>query len=55
MTKKDFELIASTVKALIVPSETRKTIAWAFAHALAATNPRFDAQRFVIACMTKQD
>lgn len=61
MTKKDFELIAQTIKALVAPSfeensqglfdaEARGFVAWRFAEALRATNPRFNAERFLKAC-----
>lgn len=50
MTRKDFELIATTIKALKVSKKARASIAQEFAQALATTNPRFDLDRFVKAC-----
>ena len=60
MTKKDFEMIASVLKACEWPS-SNDTYAkgmrcqWsntidAFATALASQNPRFDRERFLAAC-----
>lgn len=48
MTRKDFELIAQTIKQL--SPAARKEAAILFAAALVATNPRFNAQRFVDDC-----
>ena len=54
MTRKDFELIASTIRNM--PSHAaslrtaRESCARAFADALGATNPRFDKARFLKAC-----
>lgn len=55
MTRKDFVLIASTVASLPVNKETRKAIARDFAIALETTNPAFDRDRFVTACMDGTD
>jgi hypothetical protein len=45
MTRKDYELIAATIRNL--PEDTQKDeIAQAFAAALRQTNPRFDPARF---------
>jgi len=53
MTKKDFTFIASTIAAMPTfsasLSDQRKSCALAFATALAATNPRFDRDRFLAA------
>ena len=48
MTKKDFELIAYTIRSL---RKGRKEAARAFAKALHSTNPRFDELRFIEACL----
>lgn len=53
MTKKDFELIARTIKALspnIVTKEQRDLIAEVFAVALSTTNDRFKPKKFKDAC-----
>lgn len=57
MTKKDFELIAATIKdgiginrANSAALATQQRIAERFATELAATNPRFDRERFLKAC-----
>jgi hypothetical protein len=52
MTKKDYELIASTVRALADPF-VRGVVARAFARTLPATNPRFNSLRFLEACGVK--
>ena len=57
MTRKDFQLIADTLKASKPKSEVSQPLAnWMmtvdrFADALAETNPRFDRDRFINACM----
>ena len=62
MTKKDFELIAYTIRSLDLrtpgwegwdPSTNlhRKVVARAFAKALHSTNQRFDELRFIEACL----
>lgn len=62
MTKKDFELIAYTIRSLDLralgwkdwdPNTIfyRKEVARAFAKALHSTNPRFDELRFIAACL----
>lgn len=56
MTRKDFNLIAQTIKML--PSSDHKGIDTVrfdalcsqFADALSSTNPRFDRERFIAAC-----
>lgn len=60
MTKKDFELIARSVRhareyAAAHPEQNADvglTIAHTLAHELASTNPRFDRGRFLAACST---
>ena len=51
MTKKDFTFIAATIAAMPTFSpalrDQRRSCALAFAAALAATNPRFDRDRFL--------
>jgi hypothetical protein len=49
MTRKDFKLIAETVKA-IENKKVRKTVAEVNADACAKSNPRFDKSRFFAAC-----
>jgi hypothetical protein len=53
MTKKDFTFIAATIAAMPTFSpalrDQRRSCALAFATALAATNPRFDRDRFLAA------
>jgi len=56
MSRKDFELIASTIRGL--PSGmngelSRGDVADAFAQALKSTNANFDKQRFLAACTPK--
>ncbi|HEV2816145.1 MAG TPA: hypothetical protein VGW40_02840 [Allosphingosinicella sp.] len=48
MSRKDFELIAATIRRM--PSETAPSAAEHFADALRSTNPRFDRARFIRAC-----
>lgn len=48
MTKKDFKLIAEVRYRTL---GTRTQLARAFADALAATNPRFDAHKFFVAAL----
>lgn len=58
MTKKDFELIAKTIRSLDLRTPPgcsgrdyhRKFVARGFAKALRSTNPRFDELRFIEAC-----
>jgi hypothetical protein len=47
MTRKDYELIAATIRDLPVDAETREVTARRFAHELYGTNPRFNPDRFV--------
>ena len=49
MTRKDFELIAKTIREARLSHSDRVNLAWDFANVLSTTNPRFDEYRFVIA------
>lgn len=49
MTRKDFELIARTIK-LLPDGPARRETARLFADALTNTNPRFNRLRFLHAC-----
>jgi hypothetical protein len=49
MSRKDFVLIAETIRFMDVDAATRLVIAREFAESLKRTNPRFDADRFVTA------
>ena len=54
MTRKDFQLIADVLKASSTSPMNRcviKELAVSFASELAKTNPRFNKQRFVEACL----
>jgi len=54
MTRKDFQLIADVLKAHRTSPLNRmvvKELAVSFAQKLADTNPRFNKQRFVEACL----
>lgn len=51
MTRKDFELIASTLKA----SAANELVVKAFANTLAHTNPRFNRDRFIEAATYVED
>jgi len=53
MTRKDFNLIAKTIRILDVDAATRAHIANVFAASLSTTNPRFDRDRFVAATVSK--
>lgn len=48
MTRKDFELIARTIKQQ--PENIRRAIAESFAVALQGTNANFDRAKFLKAC-----
>lgn len=50
MSRKDFELIASTIKSASIPEDSRASIARDFAYKLTETNPRFNVSRFLQAC-----
>lgn len=49
MTRKDYELIAATIRE-IPAFPSKRIVAEEFATALAGTNPRFDRDRFLKAC-----
>ena len=52
MTRKDYQLIATVLKNFGLddyPVDDRDTIAYNLADALAADNPRFDRDRFLVA------
>lgn len=52
MSRKDFRLIAETIKSLrfpVAPEVNRKIVAHQFANALKYTNPLFDRERFLTA------
>ena len=54
MTRKDFQLIADVLKASSTSPANRmviKELAVTFASELAKTNPRFNKERFVNACL----
>jgi len=59
MTKKDFQLIADTIKGMPSHSASlrsaRRSAALAFADSLAITNPRFNRERFLQATGTEGD
>ena len=48
MTRRDFQLIADTIREL--PQTIRLRVALTFAENLRGTNPRFDRDRFLVAC-----
>lgn len=51
MTRQDFQLIADVIHDFDGLSSLQKVnLGYAFADALAETNPRFDADRFLTAC-----
>lgn len=50
MTRKDYELIARTLKAYGNGGESVEDIAKLLAHNLSLENPRFDRERFLEAC-----
>lgn len=62
MTRKDFELIAETIRNLSYPSmrggpidrNDLKFIAESFAQSLKQTNPRFKPDTFVEACLKEK-
>ena len=49
MTRKDFVMIADIINGL--HRDDREVVAGAFAHRLKASNPAFDSERFINACM----
>jgi hypothetical protein len=54
MTRKDYELIAWTIKTTMISPEARAEAAHAFAVTLRSTNARFDVDRFLSACIWKR-
>ena len=52
MTRKHFEAIAATIKALDLTDSERSHVAESFADMLAAFNDLFDRQRFIRACLS---
>ncbi len=54
MTRKDYELIARLIRGDGLNALSREDLAEAFADELAHTNPRFDRERFIAACMSEE-
>ena len=56
MTRKDFQLIANVVSTTLatVKPEARQCLALDFANALKTTNPRFNVELFVKACLINE-
>ena len=56
MTRKDFQLIANVVSTTLatVKPEARQCLALDFANALKTTNPRFNVEMFVKACLVNE-
>lgn len=50
MSRKDFNLIASTIAECELTYEQRDSLAREFANKLASTNPNFNRSRFIAAC-----
>jgi hypothetical protein len=51
MTRKDYELISATIAhAFYLNPSQKETLAKDFADELSFTNPRFDRNRFLVAC-----
>ena len=50
MSRKDFELIARTIRFAHMDAASRRLIAIEFADTLRATNARFNRDRFLRAC-----
>jgi hypothetical protein len=50
LTRQHFQLIADVVKRTNVDDTTRKALAYDFAFELRRTNPKFDTNRFLVAC-----
>jgi len=55
MTRKDFELIAGAVRSARIDDGARLVVASELAGALATSNPRFEAGRFIRACMGRDE
>jgi hypothetical protein len=54
MTRKDYVLIATSIEcAWYLNDSQRETIAKDFANSLSMDNPRFDRDRFLVACGVK--
>jgi hypothetical protein len=53
MTKKDYEKAAGIVRALGVNAESRAVVTAAFIALFSDDNPRFDKERFIIACVLR--
>lgn len=53
MTRKDYELIAATIRRCDISYADTDEVARTFAADLAQTNPRFDPDRFLEACGTE--
>jgi hypothetical protein len=51
MTQKDFVLIANTIHGLLLDGPAKVHVAERFARVLSDTNPRFEHERFVRACV----
>ena len=56
MTRKDFQLIANVVASTFATTNptARQCLALDFANALKTTNPRFNVELFVRACMANE-
>jgi hypothetical protein len=52
MTKKDYELIAATIRKVsaVLNNEAAAAVRNEFKRALVATNPKFNPERFLAAC-----
>ena len=50
MTKKDFQKIAKILKTTDLAAHQRASLAVSFASVCKEDNPRFDVQRFLVAC-----
>lgn len=53
MTRKDFELIARTIRNAKIDDSARWEVSQSLAHSLKGTNERFDASRFIAAAVGK--
>lgn len=50
MTRKDFQKIADSIRREVVAEDERKTLADALCAYFKSVNPRFDRDRFFVAC-----
>jgi len=50
MQRRHFQFVADAIASAPVANAARAKMAYEFAHRLRATNPQFDADRFVAAC-----